>query len=87
MCCVASFTVVSVQVPYSGFGLMSRVVLTIAFSRVLRIACFMTTVLPNPVPNCYNRRFPPVPRDAWAVIKAGYTHIRGFGGCNDLIFR
>jgi DNA mismatch repair protein MutS2 len=66
---------------------MSRVVLTIAFSRVLRIACFMTTVLPNPVPNCYNRRFPPVPRGAWAVIKAGYTHIRGFGGCNDLIFR
>mmetsp|Transcript_14735 Transcript_14735/g.36745 ORF Transcript_14735/g.36745 Transcript_14735/m.36745 type:complete len:387 (-) Transcript_14735:193-1353(-) len=74
------------QVPFSGFGLMSRAVLTIAASRVLRMACFMCTVLPNPQPGCYARRFPPVPATAWETIKAGYTTIRGFGGCNDLIF-
>lgn len=50
-------------------------------------ACFMCTVLPNPRPGCYQRRFPPVPQGLWATIKAGYTTIRGFGGCNDLIFR
>ncbi len=65
---------------------MSRVVLTICCSRILRMACFMVTVLPNPVPNCYVRRFPPVPRTAWGIIRAGYTQLRGFGGCNDLIF-
>ncbi|KAL6753412.1 PAP2 superfamily C-terminal-domain-containing protein [Haematococcus lacustris] len=74
------------QMPFSGFGLMSRVVLTIACSRVLRMACFMTTVLPNPQPGCYARRFGPVPDSAWGIIKAGYTTLRGFGGCNDLIF-
>jgi hypothetical protein len=75
------------QVPYSGFGMMSRVLLSVAFSRVIRVACFMSTVLPNPIPGCYARRFPPPPNKLWPTIKAGYTVIRGFGGCNDLIFR
>ncbi len=66
---------------------MSRVVLTVCCSRVLRMACFMCTVLPNPRPGCYRRRFPPVPAGLWDTIRAGYTAIRGFGGCNDLIFR
>lgn len=57
------------QVPYSGFGMMSRVVLTIAASRVLRVASFMCTVLPNPRPGCYARRFPPVPDGLWETIK------------------
>jgi len=74
------------QVSFSGFGLMSRVVATIAASRLIRVVCFMSTVLPNPKPGCYSRRFPPVPDSAWGIIKAGYTTIRGFGGCNDLIF-
>ncbi|GFR39788.1 hypothetical protein Agub_g273 [Astrephomene gubernaculifera] len=74
------------QVPYSGFGLMSRVVLTHCVSRLLRMACFLSTVLPNPRPGCYRRRFPPPPDGLWETIKAGYTTIRGFGGCNDLIF-
>ncbi|GIL95001.1 hypothetical protein Vretimale_1112 [Volvox reticuliferus] len=65
---------------------MARVVLTVAASRVLRMACFMATVLPNPRPGCYRRRFPPVPPGLWDTIKLGYTTIRGFGGCNDLIF-
>ncbi|KAG2444775.1 hypothetical protein HXX76_001518 [Chlamydomonas incerta] len=81
-----AFSVLWEQVPYSGFGVFSRVVLTIAASRVLRMACFMCTVLPNPRPGCYSRRFPPVPATAWETLKAGYTTIRGFGGCNDLIF-
>ncbi|KAG2448945.1 hypothetical protein HYH02_005702 [Chlamydomonas schloesseri] len=81
-----AFSVLWDQVPYSGFGIFSRAVLTIAASRVLRMACFMCTVLPNPRPGCYGRRFPPVPATVWETIKAGYTTIRGFGGCNDLIF-
>ncbi|GIL63460.1 hypothetical protein Vafri_17498 [Volvox africanus] len=82
-----AFSVLWDQVPYSGFGIMARVVLTVAASRVLRMACFMATVLPNPRPGCYRRRFPPVPPGLWDTIKLGYTTIRGFGGCNDLIFR
>ncbi|EFJ40148.1 hypothetical protein VOLCADRAFT_121755 [Volvox carteri f. nagariensis] len=81
-----AFSVLWNQVPYSGFGIMSRVVLTVAASRVLRMACFLSTVLPNPRPGCYRRRFPPVPEGLWDTIKLGYTTIRGFGGCNDLIF-
>ncbi|GIL63458.1 hypothetical protein Vafri_17498 [Volvox africanus] len=81
-----AFSVLWDQVPYSGFGIMARVVLTVAASRVLRMACFMATVLPNPRPGCYRRRFPPVPPGLWDTIKLGYTTIRGFGGCNDLIF-
>lgn len=65
------------QVPFSGFGLMARVLATIAFSRLLRVACFMSTVLPNPQTGCYTRRFPPVPDNTWDLIKAGYTTIRG----------
>mmetsp|Transcript_8179 Transcript_8179/g.17534 ORF Transcript_8179/g.17534 Transcript_8179/m.17534 type:complete len:266 (+) Transcript_8179:325-1122(+) len=81
-----AFSVLWDQVPYSGFGIMTRVVATIAASRLIRIACFMSTVLPNPRPGCYARRFPPVPASVWETVKLGYTTIRGFGGCNDLIF-
>ncbi|KAG2501848.1 hypothetical protein HYH03_000346 [Edaphochlamys debaryana] len=81
-----AFSVLWEQVPYSGFGIMARAVLTICCSRILRMCCFMSTVLPNPRPGCYAKRFPPVPEGLWATIRAGYTTIRGFGGCNDLIF-
>lgn len=82
-----AFSVLWDQVPYSGFGIMARVVLTVACSRVLRMACFMSTVLPNPRSGCYRRRFPPPPTGLWNTLQMGYTTIRGFGGCNDLIFR
>eukprot|EP00201_Polytomella_parva_P024328 CAMPEP_0175048062 /NCGR_PEP_ID=MMETSP0052_2-20121109/5959_1 /TAXON_ID=51329 ORGANISM="Polytomella parva, Strain SAG 63-3" /NCGR_SAMPLE_ID=MMETSP0052_2 /ASSEMBLY_ACC=CAM_ASM_000194 /LENGTH=350 /DNA_ID=CAMNT_0016312041 /DNA_START=395 /DNA_END=1447 /DNA_ORIENTATION=- len=84
---VLAFSVLWKQMPYSGFGSMSRVLLTVAASRVLRVACFMGTVLPSTWPGCYTRRFPSVvPVGWWPLIKAGYTELRGFGGCNDLIF-
>lgn len=69
------------QVPYSGFGIWSRITATIALSRCIRIACFTSTVLPSPQPGCYLRRFPRlVPDTAWGLIKAGYTTMRGEGG-------
>ncbi len=75
------------QAPYSGFGLMARVVFAHCCTRILRVACFMSTVLPSPRPGCYSRRFPPVP-DTWqGILWVGLTKIRGFGGCNDLVFR
>lgn len=44
---------VTVQHPYSGFGIMSRFCLTICLSRILRTVSFMSTVLPSPRPGCY----------------------------------
>lgn len=72
--------------PYSGFGVMARFSATIALGRLLRVACFMTTVLPNPRPGCYRRRFPPPPDSAWEALRVGFTTLRGMGGCNDLVF-
>eukprot|EP00878_Enallax_costatus_P012058 GHUV01012590.1.p2 GENE.GHUV01012590.1~~GHUV01012590.1.p2 ORF type:complete len:216 (+),score=33.40 GHUV01012590.1:550-1197(+) len=74
------------QHPYSGFGVMSRFCLTICFSRILRTVSFMSTVLPSPRPGCYRRRFPPPPDTVWGMIKVGIKQLRGFGGCNDLVF-
>lgn len=74
------------QVPYSGFGMMSRVVLTICISRSIRTICFMVTILPSPKKNCYMRRFPAVPDNWIEFIKVGFKEMRGHGGCNDLIF-
>lgn len=75
------------QIRYSGFGLMSRVLATMFISRTLRVLCFMTTILPSPRPGCSLSRFPHfLPDTPWGIFKAGYTEIRGFGGCNDLIF-
>lgn len=41
------------QHPFSGFGVMARFSLTICLSRILRVASFMSTVLPSPRPGCY----------------------------------
>jgi hypothetical protein len=66
---------------------MARVVFTHACTRIIRVACFMSTVLPSPRPGCYSSRFPPVP-DTWqGILWVGATKVRGFGGCNDLVFR
>lgn len=66
--------------------MMARFCATIALGRWLRIACFLTTVLPSPRPGCYARRFPPPPDSAWETLKVGLLTLRGTGGCNDLIF-
>ncbi|KAI8472650.1 MAG: hypothetical protein J3K34DRAFT_413171 [Monoraphidium minutum] len=81
-----AFSVAWDQIPYSGFGVMARFSLTITLGRLLRVACFMTTVLPSPRPGCYSRRFPPPPDGAWEMLRVGFTTLRGMGGCNDLIF-
>ncbi|KAF8065840.1 IPCS1 [Scenedesmus sp. PABB004] len=81
-----AFSVAWDQHPYSGFGVMSRFSLTICCSRLLRTACFMSTVLPSPRPGCYRRRFPPPPDTWWGMLAVGVRQLRGFGGCNDLIF-
>ena len=78
---------VFLQVPYSGFAMMTRVAACIGISRVIRTIAFMLTVLPSPRSDCYSRRFPPVP-DTWReYLKIGFTQMRGMGGCNDLIIR
>jgi hypothetical protein len=51
----------ALQVPYSGFAMGARFMDTIAWAHALRTLAFLTTVLPNPRPNCYARNFPPVP--------------------------
>ena len=51
--------------PYSGFGMMSRTVVTITVSRAIRTVAFLLTVLPNPRPGCYLRRFPVPAPDTW----------------------
>jgi len=74
------------QVPFSGFAMASRMLLTIAVSRMLRCACFMATILPNPRPDCYRRKFPPVPGTTWETLTYPFSHVSFAGGCNDLIF-
>ena len=77
----------TLQVPYSGFAMMTRVAACIGISRTIRTIAFMLTVLPSPRPGCYKRRFPPVP-DTWSeYLKIGFGQMRGMGGCNDLIIR
>lgn len=80
------FSVLWDQVPYSGFGMMSRVLTALGVGRLLRVACYMCTVLPSAIPRCYQRRFPPVPGTFWGVVRVGFSTLRGFGGCNDLLF-
>jgi hypothetical protein len=75
------------QVPYSGFAMMTRVAACIGICRTIRTIAFMLTVLPSPRPGCYSRRFPPVP-DTWGeYLRIGFGELRGRGGCNDLIIR
>jgi len=75
------------QVPYSGFGIASRMTLTMALSRLIRCACFMSTILPNPRPGCYRRKYPRLPDSAWEVLLVPWMRKLSFsGGCNDLIF-
>eukprot|EP00803_Ostreobium_quekettii_P003749 evm.model.scf_156.15 EVM.evm.TU.scf_156.15 scf_156:117852-121906(+) len=81
-----AFSVLWDQVPYSGFGMMARVVLTICLSRIVRTVCFLVTVLPNPRMGCYSSRFPPVPSSTWDFVQIGFRKMMGTGGCNDLIF-
>lgn len=36
---------------------------------------------------CFRKRFPPPPDTWWGILAVGMWQLRGFGGCNDLIFR
>jgi DNA mismatch repair protein MutS2 len=80
-----AFSVAWDQVPFSGFGMMSRFFAATVVGRLVRVAAFCATVLPNPRPGCYARRFPPPPGDAWGVLREGFKQLRGTGGCNDLV--
>jgi len=80
-----AFSVAWDQVPFSGFGMMARFFATTAVGRLVRVAAFCATVLPNPRPGCYARRFPPPPGTAWGVVREGFRQLRGDGGCNDLV--
>lgn len=73
------------QVPFSGFGMMTRAIHTITVTRVIRTVAFMLTVLPSQRPGCYGRRFPPVPSSLWRFLVIGFTKLRAMGGCNDLV--
>jgi hypothetical protein len=75
----------------SVFGIAGRTCATIALARAIRVLAFMSTVLPNPLPDCYRNRFkndgaPDVYEDGLHLIEFGLSRIRGGGGCNDLIF-
>ena len=48
----------ALQVPFSGFGMMTRAIHTIAVTRIIRTVAFMLTVLPSQRPGCFGRRFP-----------------------------
>ncbi|KAI3427203.1 hypothetical protein D9Q98_007139 [Chlorella vulgaris] len=72
------------QVPYSGFGMGTRFIDTIAWTHIIRTLAFMTTVLPNPRLRCYARNFPPVPADWREFLAIGLSTKRG-SGCNDLV--
>jgi len=71
-------------VPYSGFGMASRFMDTIAFTHLIRTVAFMITILPNPQTNCYRKNFPPVPETVSEYIAIGFGAKRGHG-CNDLV--
>lgn len=76
------------QLPsHSGFGMASRVLLTIALAFFLRPFFFLSTVLPSALPGCYAARFPAVvPQDLLSFVQVGFAQVRGAGGCNDLVF-
>jgi uncharacterized membrane protein YgcG len=80
-----AFSVAWDQVPYSGFGMMSRFFATTVVGRLVRTAAFCATVLPNPQPGCYRRRFPPPPETLAGLVREGFRQLRGMGGCNDLV--
>ena len=72
------------QVPFSGFGIATRLIDTISWTHALRTVAFMVTVLPNPQLHCYERNFPPMPSSVLEFIAIGFGKKRGHG-CNDLV--
>ena len=79
------FAAVFDAVPYSGFGMCNRFVACVASARAIRTVAFLLTVLPNPRPGCYSRRFPPVPDTVAEFLRIGFGRMRSGGGCNDLV--
>lgn len=76
------------QLPgHAGFGIASRVLLTLACAFALRPLFFLCTVLPSAMPGCYAARFPTPPPTHWRdFVAVGFASVRGQGGCNDLVF-
>ena len=79
------FAAVFDAVPFSGFGMCTRFVACVVYARAIRTVAFMLTVLPNPRPGCYTRRFPPVPDTVAEWLHIGFAKMRSGGGCNDLV--
>jgi DNA mismatch repair protein MutS2 len=79
------FAAVFDAVPFSGFGMCTRFVACVAYARAIRTVAFLLTVLPNPRPGCYARRFPPVPDTVADFLRIGFGRMRSGGGCNDLV--
>ena len=79
------FAAVFDAVPYSGFGMCTRFVCCVIGARAIRTVAFLLTVLPNPRPGCYARRFPPVPDSVSEWLRIGFAKMRAGGGCNDLV--
>jgi DNA mismatch repair protein MutS2 len=80
-----AFAAVFDALPYSGFGVVTRFVACVAGARAIRTVAFLLTVLPNPRPGCFARRFPPVPDNVSDFLRIGFAKMRSGGGCNDLV--
>lgn len=80
-----AFAAVFDGLPRSGFAVGTHFVLTVASARAIRTVAFCLTVLPNPRPGCYARRFPPVPATVADFLRVGFAKMRSGGGCNDLV--
>lgn len=62
-------------VPYSGFGMATRFLTTVAWTHALRTVAFVITVLPNPRRNCYVRSFA-LPPEGASLLHAGMRACR-----------
>ena len=54
----------------------ARLMDAIAWAHALRVLSFMTTVVPNPHPDCYLKNFPPVPPGASLSLACGAVRRR-----------
>lgn len=67
------------------FASLAKLAQALRWCRLLRVACFTSTVLPSQTPDCFLNRYDETysTEEHWAQA---LTHWRAGGGCNDLIF-